>query len=224
LWLRVQDLSYGEASNALVGFTSTATEGVDAKYDSQVIENAVSLYSYIDEDYSTAYTIQGREEFSIGATVQLGFSTVIEEELDYSISLSDFDGAAWEQAYVYLVDNETGVVTNLNIEDYRFTATEGTYENRFLLRFQHRVLGTGASALSNVSIYPNPTSRFLNISSPDSMIKSVSIVDLRGRTVMDLNDIVDTNTSIDVSLLRSAVYFAKIQTELGAAEIKFIKE
>jgi hypothetical protein len=224
LWLRVQDLSYGEASNALVGFTSTATEGVDAKYDSQVIENAVSLYSYIDEDYSTAYTIQGREEFSIGATVQLGFSTVIEEELDYSISLSDFDGAAWEQAYVYLVDNETGVVTNLNIEDYRFTATEGTYENRFLLRFQHRVLGTGASALSNVSIYPNPTSRFLNISSPDSMIKSVSIVDLRGRTVMDLNDIVDTNTSIDVSLLRSAVYFAKIQTELGAAEIKFIRE
>ena len=224
LWLRVQDLSYGEASNALVGFTSTATEGVDAKYDSQVIENAVSLYSYIDEDYSTAYTIQGREEFSIGATVQLGFNTVIEEELDYSISLSDFDGAAWEQAYVYLVDNETGVVTNLHIEDYSFTATEGTYENRFLLRFQHRVLGTGAAALSNVSVYPNPTSRFLNISSPDSMIKSVSIVDLRGRTVMDLNDIVDTNTSIDVSLLSSAVYFAKIQTELGVAEIKFIRE
>ena len=224
LWLRVQDLSHGEGSNALVGFVSGATEGVDAKYDSRVIENAVALYSYVQDDFSTAYTIQGREPFSMDATVQLGFSTLIEEEVDYRISLSDFDGIAWDQAHAYLVDNVTGIVTNLHKNDYTFTAIEGNYENRFLLKFQNRVLGVNENALSNISVYPNPTSRFLNIGSPDSIIKSIKVIDLRGRQVMDVNEINDTNVSVDVSLLRSAVYFVKIQTELGVAEIKFIRE
>ena len=224
LWLRVEDLSYSEGANMLVGFLPGATEGIDSRYDSAVIENTVSLYSYINDDYTQGYTIQGREQFSVDATVKLGFNTYIEEEVAYKISLSDFDGIAWDQAHAYLVDNETGIVTNLHKNDYTFTAIEGNYENRFLLKFQNRILGINENALSNVSVYPNPTSKFLNIGSPDSLIKSIKVIDLRGRQVMDVNDIDDTNISIDVSLLKSAVYFVKIQTDLGVAEIKFIRE
>ena len=40
---------------------------------------------------------------------------------------------------------------------------------------------------------------------------------------MDMNEIDATNISVCVSSLRSAVYFVKIQTDLGVAEIKFIR-
>ena len=224
LWLRVEDLSYGAGSNMLVGFVTGATKGIDSRYDSGAIENTVSLYSYIEDDFSVGYTIQGREAFTTDATVKLGFNTYIEDEVSYKISLSDFDGIAWEDTFVYLVDNATGIETNLSKHDYTFATGAGHYENRFLLKFKNNVLGVDDSLLTNVTVYPNPTSQTLNIASPDTSIASVSIVDIRGRVVMNISNIDAAHTSMDVSSLRAAVYFVQIETEQGTKSIKFIRE
>lgn len=76
-------------------------------------------------------------------------------------------------------------------------------------------------AVSNTfKVYPNPTSKIINIefNNSDEKIES-SIFDFTGKAVLvsDLN-------SINVSHLSSGIYFIKIKTDQGEFNQKFIKE
>lgn len=80
-------------------------------------------------------------------------------------------------------------------------------------------LSIGDRAFADVSIYPNPTTGKLFISSPAD-VASVEIVDLQGRSVgnPDASD-------IDLTQLPTGIYLAKISTTSGKTIIKrIIKE
>ncbi len=72
----------------------------------------------------------------------------------------------------------------------------------------------------DVSIYPNPTTDFINIKST-SKIKSVSIVDISGKIVAS-KKVVDNK--IDVRNLSIGTYIVNIETEKGTQSKKFIKK
>lgn len=80
-------------------------------------------------------------------------------------------------------------------------------------------LSIGNRAFADVSIYPNPTTGKLFISSPAD-VASVEIVDLQGRSV------VNTDASdIDLTSLPTGIYLAKISTTSGKTITKkIIKE
>ena len=74
---------------------------------------------------------------------------------------------------------------------------------------------------NSISIYPNPTSNVLNISSTNNIeINNISITDLNGRTIKNVN----ATNSINVSDLNAGVYFITIETTEGKSTKKFIKE
>jgi hypothetical protein len=74
---------------------------------------------------------------------------------------------------------------------------------------------------NSFSIYPNPTSDVLNISNINNIeIKNVSITDINGRTIRNVN----AANSINVSDLNAGVYFVTIETTEGKSTNKFIKE
>jgi hypothetical protein len=89
------------------------------------------------------------------------------------------------------------------------------------------VEGTASSAsfdMNRVSIYPNPANEFLNITGEDGLtINSISIVDLNGRTVKEVQLNV-SNSQINVSDLSSGAYLINLNTSEGKAVKKFIKK
>ncbi len=74
---------------------------------------------------------------------------------------------------------------------------------------------------SEVSLYPNPTNNILNINSVET-VKSVTIIDINGRTVLQ-NNINLNNPEINVAELNSGIYFVSVTTDLGTSTQKIIK-
>ena len=221
LWLSVTSSAYGLSGNTLIGFIDGATPGVDNKYDNGRVASKVSLYSHI-QGSDRGYSIQGREAFDNTMTVSLGFSSIIEEVTSYKISLSDFDGEAWLDATPYLIDNLAGVVTNLMEDSYSFTSDMGQYNDRFVVVFQDRSLGSQQVLASSISMYPNPANDVVTIASPTSAITLVEIRDIRGRLIQKQAVSGHRVAALNVASLDSVIYLVTIATDRGSITKKLI--
>ena len=223
LWLNVENAQYEMGGSTLIAFNENATAGMDNGYDSRRLATVVSLYSHL-EDGSQQLGIQTREAFENGMKVPVGFSSQMESELEYKISISTLEGENLDGATVYLIDNYTNTVTNLSDGAYVFTSNKGTFHNRFTLQFEGEVvLGTHDNALEAISIFPNPTEGIMNIVSPVALINQVTISDLRGRIVTDLNFNNLRNLEISLSALKSTVYLVTIHSEQGITTKRLVK-
>ncbi|SRX54055.1 T9SS type A sorting domain-containing protein [Aequorivita sp. CIP111184] len=83
------------------------------------------------------------------------------------------------------------------------------------------ILSTGSNLLSQVAVYPNPTSTTLNLKVPSTVeVNKVSVFDLLGRdTGVSYNDGV-----INTSNLSQGVYLLKVQTSAGTYTQKVVKQ
>jgi hypothetical protein len=74
-----------------------------------------------------------------------------------------------------------------------------------------------------ISIYPNPATTVLNLSSTEMMDMTISITDVTGR-VISTEKVSDSSYRIDVSNLTSGIYLLRMQTPEGASKtVKFVK-
>lgn len=71
---------------------------------------------------------------------------------------------------------------------------------------------------NKIAVYPNPVSNILNIDS-EEMLMNVSIFDLTGKAVA-----LKGSSQIDVSGLKSGIYFIRIETQKQTQIIKFVKQ
>jgi len=156
--------------------------------------------------------------------IPLGFSTQVQYNQEYTFSTRSIEGELISQATVYLKDNLLNTVTNLSETDYTFTANEGHQTDRFVIVFETEILGTNEVNLQSISLYPNPAQNILNISSPLAAITSVEVFDLRGRKVGATIINYQNSYQLDVTGLKSAVYFIKINTEKGTITKRVLKE
>jgi hypothetical protein len=84
-----------------------------------------------------------------------------------------------------------------------------------------RPLSTDSFFKNNFSVYPNPVNDVVNISSlNNSEITKVSITDINGRVVKEINSNVAT---VSVGDLTAGIYFLKINTLEGVGTTKFVK-
>jgi hypothetical protein len=229
IWLQLENGQYNLSSEVLIAFTPMATERYDSGYDSHQIGSLVSLYSHLP-DNTMSLGIQGREVFNKEIQIPMGYASQIDETTTFKITIKQLEGADIENATVYLIDNATGTITNLTKEGaYKFRSQKGNFLNRFTLQFVAydrfgRILGDDAAAIAAISVAPNPTDGLLFINSPNSIINTITLIDTRGRLVRNLKNIDGLNSTIDISVLDSAVYFLKIETEKGTLVRKVMKE
>lgn len=71
---------------------------------------------------------------------------------------------------------------------------------------------------NNFQIYPNPTSDFINFQNPET-IQKVEIYDLSGKLLIST----ESSVKVDVSKLEKGTYVAKVKTEKGTLDSKFVK-
>lgn len=82
-------------------------------------------------------------------------------------------------------------------------------------------LGVKGKSLKDFLIFPNPVREILTLQSATGPFDSVIITDINGRTVLSLEKQIPNE--IDVSILKSGMYFLNAQSSEGNAIKKFIK-
>lgn len=220
IWLQVSNETYNLSSGMLVSFSEASIDGYDAKYDAKRLATPVSLYSKLATGEELA--IQGRSTFNENQEVPLGFVSQIEEDQEFKLTISEQDGTVWADVQVYLVDRTENIVHNLTDTDYIFKSKEGVQNDRFTLLFKNAALGVSENQLQAISIVPNPTTGSITIISPQTVVESVEVFDIRGRKLMTV-DYNTANYPLDLSTLQSAIYFVKINTLKGSVIKRVLK-
>jgi hypothetical protein len=221
LWMHVYNDTYGLGSTALIGFTENTSDEFSPSEDVDRLPTPVSLYSELETGEELVVNALGT--FETSDAFYLSFTTQVKEIQDYRISIQAMDGANLENASVYLIDSLTGSVTNLTEGDYTFQSGEAVYHKRFKVVFENSALGINNSDLDFVSLYPNPTLNTVTIVSPQTIVTSAKVYDIRGRKVSEVDFRNKTNYQIDLSTVESALYFIEITTENGTVMKRVMK-
>ena len=114
-----------------------------------------------------------------------------------------------------------GVSTGNNIPsvagtyNVTFTRSTGTYNFT-------AALAVAKFDANTLSVYPNPTTNSWNFRAANSVIKSIQIFDVNGKSVKTVNA-KDSAASVDASALSKGVYFAKISSDTATETMKLIK-
>lgn len=132
-------------------------------------------------------------------------STVTSTQYTYNVPAS-FD----VQAVYFSINCVSDDQFDFAVDDFKVTTTA--------------VASTQSFFANNFSIYPNPTNNVLNLSVKNCLvINQINVVDLNGRTVKTINNVLNSETEINVSDLTSGVYMLNVKTNEGVATSKFIK-
>ncbi|PQB03735.1 hypothetical protein BST85_01565 [Aureitalea marina] len=223
MWFRVSSdaYEYPLGSNTLIAYSPEATDGLDGG-DTNRLDTSVSLYSTINGTNKNL-TIQSLEQFDQEDKISLGFSTLVEADLEYTIALTQVQGTQLGDRSIYLIDNLLGRITDLTQESYSFRSGAGDQPGRFTLQFEYQTLATVQNKLEAIGLYPNPTDGVLNIVSPRSPITQVTIYDLQGRVVKRI-DSDQSNLQLNLDQLNSGIYLVQIKTDAGMIAKKLVKE
>lgn len=102
-----------------------------------------SKFMSMDASVPQIYTIEQNTQMAINerpigeGTVKIGFKVAADGTYTISAPRNQFKN-------IVLVDNETGIETDLSTDDYTFQTSAGTYNNRFMLR-------VGGTSITNIN-------------------------------------------------------------------------
>jgi hypothetical protein len=147
IWLNITN-TQGAFNQMLVGYVDGATVGYDTKFDGKILGgNYVSLYSVIPNN---KLTIQGRPlPFQSNDLVDIGYRSTIQGTMQ--ISIANFDGLFLYQN-IYLEDKLLNVIHDLKLSSYNFTTQIGTFEARFVLRFDNATSPVKSLTINNIQL------------------------------------------------------------------------
>ncbi|WP_339887495.1 T9SS type A sorting domain-containing protein [uncultured Flavobacterium sp.] len=117
--------------------------------------------------------------------------------------------------------NATYEITTVNPGDYSVNATSsgslGCLGSTSFTVVQSSTcsLQTNTFNESNITMYPNPAKNQVTISldNTNEIIEKISVVDILGKQVIQLNKVNEVTKSIDLSSLNTGIYFIEIEKQ-----------
>jgi hypothetical protein len=181
IWLNLTN-TQGAFKQTLIGYVTNATNGLDKAFDGQSFDGNefIDFYSINDEKN---LTIQGRAlPFDKNDEIALGYSSTIEGS--FSISIDQTDGILASED-VFIEDKTTNTIKNLKEGAYNFSTTAGSFNDRFVLRYKDKTLGTDDFDKTENQVLISKDKNELKIKSELESIKRITIFDLLGRKIFD---------------------------------------
>ena len=225
----------GDNSFALVNYTSTTGARTISNWlitPDITVQNGdiVTFYSRKGTDGTTDYPDRLELRMSSVATVLpsgasgVGSFTTLCLTINPALAGGFVYPKTWTQ-YSYTVSGLTGLVPVKFAFRYYVTNGGPSGANSDIIGIDtfsvDRTLSTDSFFKNNFSVYPNPVNDVVSISSlNNSEITQVSIIDVNGRVIKDVNSNV---SEISVSDLNAGIYFLKINTLDGVGTSKFVK-
>lgn len=214
IWLDIVD-SNNNSNRAVIGYVSGATMAEDNLYDAFSPSSSMRLYSLINEK---EFLIQGRAlPFEDTDEVPLGFS--VSTAGNYHIAINAIDGLFEGNQEIYLKDELLNVYHDLKSAPYSFTATVGNHNDRFKLVYKNTVLSTTTFTENEVQIAKN--NGIIDIVSGNETMQNVKVFDIRGRLIVEKNNVDNNTLSLDVNSVADQVLIVNITTD---ENIKIVKK
>jgi len=219
--LQLKSLDESIQSTMLLSFTEDATDAYDVNYEAKRLATPVSIYSVMDSGKQLA--IQGLSAFRDSYEIAVGVSSLITEQIPFTISIKNIEGGAIDENNVFLKDHLTGSFVNLRDTPYTFQLENGEQVDRFTLYFtDQEELGSSSQIESFAVVYPNPASDLVYVQAT-SIIEHITLLDIQGRKVMDVVNQSSMKTTVDLSTLNDAMYIMIVTTKEGRFVEKIFK-
>jgi uncharacterized delta-60 repeat protein len=210
IWLNLSN-KQGVFKQILLGYATGSTNGKDALFDGLSLDSNewLDFYSLNEGDKNT---IQARAlPFDDSDSVAIGFRA--KQEGNYTISLDDFDGLFANQT-IFLQDQLEAKTQDLKKADYSFTTTKGTFDNRFVLRFQNK---NEIPEEVTAEVQMVTRNNQIQISAVKDSIKEVSMYSLEGKQLYHVVSLETKTHTIEAMLWKTKVLV--VQITLGTGEV-----
>ncbi|OAB28771.1 Cadherin-like [Flavobacterium fryxellicola] len=179
----------------MIAYMPKATAGIDPAVDGRYInDNATALNSLIENE---EFVIQGRSlPFIDTDVVPLTFKTNLAGS--FTIGIDHVDGLFTDSQNIFLNDKVTSVNHDLKKANYSFTATAGTFNDRFEIVYKgNSTLGLAEGVFNENTVLVYNQKGMMNINAGKQTIAAVKIFDIRGRLVYEKNNINSSLTALD---------------------------
>lgn len=209
VWLSLRS-AIGAYNQMLVGYVEGATNDFDSLFDGKTfaVGNSVSIYTMNGADN---LAIQGKAlPFSETDVIPIGYSTTLNGEL--TINLDNFDGLFTSQN-VYLLDKITNTLHDIKAAPYTFVTTNGTFADRFELRYTDVALGTSSPTITANDIKIITNNNGLEILSPASAITKIQVYDILGKLLFTQNGLNTNLFQTDSLHLAPQVLLVKVSLD-----------
>lgn len=213
IWINLISNS-GVFSQILVGYVNGATTGWDRDYDGVRFIDASSscFYSIIPEQN---LVIQGRPlPFENTDQIALGLKTTTADT--FALRLDQFDGL-FENQDIFIEDKQLAIIHNLKQSPYIFSASIGTFDDRFVLRFTDTALGTTTHDTEH--IFATIRQNQLQISASE-LIKTVEVFDMTGKLIAIYHPSNNSKNLNEPFLFADGFYLSKIYLTNGVMVTK----
>ncbi|MFN3753791.1 T9SS sorting signal type C domain-containing protein [Flavobacterium sp.] len=216
LWVSLSNTE-GAYNQMLVGYIENATNDIDRLFDGKTafVGNPVAIYTTVG---TTDLAIQGKAlPFSADDIVPFGYSTTINGSL--TISLDNFDGV-FDNQNVYLLDKTTGLYHNLKESNFTFTTTNGTFNDRFELRYTTQALGTNNPTIADNDIKVVSNNNGISVYCATTTITKVEMFDVLGKQLYSQSNL--TTNAVESIQIQSApqVLLVKVTLDNGQTYTK----
>lgn len=224
LWLDfVNANDSDEFKQLLVGYVPNATNAYEDGFDGEVVEagNTVSFYSLATGDEKNLM-IQGRAlPFDTMDMVSLGYRA--SSPSTYRISVDNKDGLFEDDLVgIYLEDKLLNVIHDLRQSPYQFVTESGTFNSRFVLRYNNGLLAVDQGSWNENNVVVFKQNEQIQVASSLVKMKSVKIYDVQGRLVIEKNDINSQSATLQKVGLANQVLMVQITSVDGVVVSKKI--
>jgi hypothetical protein len=192
VWLNLSN-TQGAFKQTLIGYITNATNEHESRFDGESFDGNeyVDFYSI---NQNKNLVIQGRAlPFDENDEVPLGYRAKING--DFTIAIAQTDGLLNNQN-VFIEDKVTNKVFNLKEGNYSFNTTAGTFDDRFVLRYMNKTLGTTGFDAKENTVQVSIKNQKIQINSFAETIDKVTIFDLLGRQIYQKEKVNSNELSI----------------------------
>ena len=223
IWLNLTNAK-GAFKQTLIGYVTDATNDYDSRFDGASFDanEFIDFYS-INQDKNLV--IQGRAlPFDENDEVPLGFRSTIEGA--FTININQVDGLLANQP-VFIEDKLTNTVFDLKRGDYTFSTVAGTFDDRFVLKYNSKTLGidvTNKQDGISVIYSNNNETLIIHNNGMDSTVYKVTLYNMIGQDISnwDVDDSEQTNIQIPIKNISSGIYIVKVKTTKGESSKKIV--
>ena len=211
VWLNLSN-TQGAFKQTLIGYVTDATNDYDSLFDGESFDGNefVDFYS-LNQDRNLV--IQGRAlPFDETDEVPLGFKSTIDG--DFTINIDQVDGSLTNQA-VFIEDKLTNTVTDLKSGNYTFNTVAGTFNDRFVLRYTNKSLGSTSFDTQANKVLVSNINKQIKINSFTETIDKVTIYDLLGRQIYQKNKVNNNEFLISDLVLGHQTLIVKTSLQNG---------
>lgn len=204
IWLNLTD-SNGYFCQTMFGYMPGATQGIDPSIDGRYINDVQTALTTIINNEE--FAIQGKPlPFSDSDVVQLGFKTITAGT--FTISIDQVDGLFSFGQEIYIKDNLTNSIFNLNNGSYSFYSEIGVFNSRFEIVYVNNALNNNAYEFNSNSVIVYKRNQKIVINTFNVNMSNVKIYDISGRLLNEKSEInsneliMDAPTSNEMILVK----------------------